>query len=395
MFATLFVIIFVTFIGVGLPDSTLGSAWPAMYREFNLPISVAGYVSACVSAGTILASLLSDKLLRKFGVGLVTAVSTLLTAIALLGFSMTKHPAFFFILSVPLGLGAGAIDTGLNAFVALHYDAAKMSFLHCSYGLGVAVSPLIMSFALGENGDWRRGYFTVAIVQLVLTLVAFCSLPLWKRVQKKDEEERGEQAPPVSMGELLQSPKVWFACLAFFFSCSLELTAGGWSSSYFVNTKGLSADRGALMTMLFYIGLTAGRFLSGVLSAKLGRRRILRISLVTLGVALAVFFLPLPTVVGAIALCFIGFGIGPVYPNLVHLTPKTFGVERAQAVLGLQQSFACVGILIAPWLFGVLAQAFSTALLPLFLSVAFLLYAGSFFLLMARVKREKNQNKGE
>ncbi len=387
MMTILLIIIFISFIGVGLPDSVLGTAWPIMYREFELPISLAGYLTSTVSAGTIVSSFFSARLINRFGTGLVTAISTLLTAIALLGFSFTKNPVFFFVLAIPLGLGAGSIDTALNSFVALHYDAARMSFLHCFYGIGVAASPFIMSFALGEVGNWRKGYLTIALIQFGITAIAFAALPLWRKVQKKDGEESEIIVRTLSTKELLQTSGVMMSCLAFFFSCALELTAGSWSSSFFVNTKGVEADTAARIAMLFYIGLAGGRFLSGVFAGMLGRKCLLRISLVILLLSCLVFLLPLPTMITAAALLFIGLGSGPIYPNLVHLTPDNFGEDIAQSVMGIQQAMTYMGIMIMPWLFGVLAQLFSTALLPWYLLVMFVMYWATFVMLMKKVKK--------
>ncbi len=389
MLATLLIVIFISFIGVGLPDSVLGTAWPAIYREFNLPISLAGYITSAVSIGTIISSLMSSRLINKFGTGLVTAFSTLLTALALFGFAFTKNPIFFFLLAIPLGLGAGAIDTALNAFVAMHYSASQMSFLHCFYGIGVAASPFIMSMALGSNGDWRQGYFTVAVIQAFIALISFLFLPVWHKVQKKDAVENEISPKTLSAAKLVKTPGVLLSCFTFFFNCALELTAGSWSSSFFVNTKGVGADKAALITMLFYIGLSCGRLLSGFLAGKLGRRRILRISLYLQLFAVLIFVLPLPTAVSAVSLFLIGLGIGPVYPNLVHLTPKNFGEDIAQSVMGLQQAMTYAGIMLMPWLFGVLAQAFSTALLPYYLMLMLLFYGLTFTALMRAVKKEK------
>ncbi len=384
MMTLLLLIIFIAFIGVGLPDSVLGTAWPLIYREFELPISLASYISATVSVGTILSSFLSACLINRFGTGMVTAVSTLLTAIALLGFSHTVHPVFFFVLAIPLGLGGGAVDTALNNFVALHYNASVMSFLHCFYGIGVAASPFVMSIALGKAGNWRNGYLTVAIIQFLITASCFVFLPLWNKVRKQDEEENGIVPKTLSFRELVRIPGVLLSCLAFCTACGLELTAGGWCSSYFVNTKGIAADRAATITMLFYIGMSLGRFLSGVFT-KIGRRRILRISLGILTAAIVLFLLPTRTWISAIALFFIGLGIGPVYPNLVHLTPTFFGEDIAQSVMAIQQSLTYLGVMVLPWLFGTLAQLFSTALMPGYLLVLCALYALAFFTLMRSV----------
>ncbi len=377
----LLIIIFISFIGVGLPDSALGTAWPAMYQELNLPISLAGYITSTVSAGTIISSLLSARLINRFGTGLVTAVSTLLTAAALLGFSFTGHPAFFFFFAVPLGLGAGAVDTALNSFVALHYSAKKMNLLHCFYGLGVTISPFIMSLALGDMGNWRKGYLSIAMLQLGITVITFAALPLWNKVQKGFQEEEAVAPRNASFLELAKLPAVRLSCLAFFSSCAIELTAGSWSSSFFVNTKGLHKDQAAMLAMLFYIGLSLGRFFSGLLVDRFGRRGILRISLLLLPVAICGFMLP-GIVVPAIALLLIGLGIGPIYPNLVHLTPKFAAADIVQSVMGIQQSMTYVGIMLMPWLFGILAQTFSTALLPYYLLGLFALYGITFTWLM-------------
>ncbi len=390
MMTILLIVIFISFIGVGLPDSVLGTAWPVMYRELNLPISLAGYITITVSGGTVISSFLSSRLINRFGTGLVTAVSTLLTAIALLGFSNTSNPIFFFLLAIPLGLGAGAVDTALNSFVVLHYSATHMNYLHCFYGIGVTISPFIMSLALGEDENWRNGYLTVALIQSVITIIAFVSLPLWNKVQKITQEESELIPRTLSFKELMSMSVVRYSCFAFFSACALELTVGSWSSSFFVNTKGVEKDKAAMLAMLFYIGLAMGRFLSGVFVNKLGRRRILRISLMLLLASIIVFILPLWIWLSAAALFFIGLGIGPVYPNLVHLTPKFVDAEIVQSVMGVQQSMTYVGVMLMPWLFGVVAQIFSTALLPYYLLILFVMYAVTFGMLMKNVKGKRN-----
>lgn len=271
MMTTLLIIIFITFIGVGLPDSVLGTAWPAIYREFNLPVSLAGYISATVSACTIISSLISSKVINRFGTGVVSAVSTLMTAAALLGFAFANNAIPFFLLAIPLGLGAGSIDTALNNFVALHYSASKMNFLHCFYGLGVAASPYVMSLALGADDNWRKGYIIIGLIQFCIALIAAVSLPLWKKAEMKDRDENTSLPKTLTLSQLFKMPAVRLSCLAFFGSCALELCAGSWSSTYFVNIKGLPSDKAAQIAMLFYVGLASGRFLSGVVAHKTGR----------------------------------------------------------------------------------------------------------------------------
>ena len=374
MMTTLLIIIFITFIGVGLPDSVLGTAWPSIYREFDLPVSLAGYISATVSACTIISSLISSKVINKFGTGVVSAVSTLMTAAALLGFAFMKNVVFFFLLAVPLGLGAGSIDTALNNFVALHYSASKMNFLHCFYGLGVAASPYVMSLALGADDNWRRGYIIIGFIQFCIALIAVLSLPLWKKAENKDKDENPTPPKTLTLSQLFKMPAVRLSCLAFFGSCALELCAGSWSSTYFVNIKGLSSDKAAQITMLFYVGLASGRFLSGMAAQKIGRWRIIRIAALVLLSAIILFILPLPLPAAAAALFLIGLGIGPVFPNLTHLTPQNFGADISQSVIGVQQASSYTGIMLMPWLFGILAQAISPALFPYYLLVLFILF---------------------
>ena len=388
MMTTLLIIIFITFIGVGLPDSVLGTAWPAIYREFNLPVSLAGYISATVSACTIISSLISSKVINKFGTGVVSAVSTLMTAAALLGFAFTDNAVFFFLLAIPLGLGAGSIDTALNNFVALHYSASKMNFLHCFYGIGVAASPYVMSLALGADDNWRKGYIIIGFIQFVIALIAVLSLPLWKKAKKKDESDNPTPPKTLTLSQLFKMPAVRMSCFAFFSYCALELCAGSWSSTYFVNIKGLSSDKAAQIAMLFYIGLASGRFLSGVVAQKIGRWRIIRIATLILFGAIIMFILPLPVPVAAFALFFIGLGCGPVFPNLTHLTPENFGADISQSVIGVQQASSYTGIMLMPWLFGILAQTISSALFPFYLLFLFAIFASTLLLLQKAVTKK-------
>lgn len=388
MMTTLLIIIFITFIGVGLPDSVLGTAWPAIYREFNLPVSLAGYISATVSACTIISSLISSKVINKFGTGVVSAVSTLMTAAALLGFAFTDNAVFFFLLAIPLGLGAGSIDTALNNFVALHYSASKMNFLHCFYGIGVAASPYVMSLALGADDNWRKGYIIIGFIQFVIALIAVLSLPLWKKAKKKDESDNPTPPKTLTLSQLFKMPAVRMSCFAFFSYCAMELCAGSWSSTYFVNIKGLSSDKAAQIAMLFYIGLASGRFLSGVVAQKIGRWRIIRIATLILFGAIIMFILPLPVPVAAFALFFIGLGCGPVFPNLTHLTPENFGADISQSVIGVQQASSYTGIMLMPWLFGILAQTISSALFPFYLLFLFAIFASTLLLLQKAVTKK-------
>lgn len=384
---SLLIVIFICFIGVGLPDSVLGSAWPVIYKELNLPISLAGYISATVSACTIISSLISAKVIKRFGAGGVTAISTVMTAVALFGFAVTKKPVCFFVMAIPLGLGAGSIDTALNNFVALHYSASKMNFLHCFYGLGIAVSPYLMSAALSVDNNWRKGYVLVAIIQSVISVVAIMALPLWKKAEKKDAENNSSESKILSLSQMFRMPMALMSSCAFFASCALELTAGAWSSSFFVNTKGVSADCAAQITMLFYVGLASGRFISGILTKKLSRWKIIYTSSLVMLFSIVLLMLPLHVTVSSIALFFIGMGIGPIFPNLTHLTPKIFGRDISGSIIGLQQTASYLGIMLMPWTFGLIAENLSTALFPFYLFVLYTIFIFVLLFLWKKAKR--------
>lgn len=384
---SLLIVIFICFIGVGLPDSVLGSAWPVIYKELNLPISLAGYISATVSACTIVSSLISAKVIKRFGAGGVTAISTVMTALALFGFACTKNPVCFFVMAIPLGLGAGSIDTALNNFVALHYSASKMNFLHCFYGLGIAVSPYLMSAALSADNNWRKGYVLVAIIQSVISVVAVAALPLWKKAEKKDAESNSNESKILSLSQMFRMPMALMSSFAFFASCALELTAGSWSSSFFVNTKGVSADLAAKITMLFYVGLASGRFLSGILTGKFSRWRVVYASSIVMLFSIVLLMMPLHFSVSSVALFFIGMGIGPIFPNLTHLTPKIFGRDISGSIIGLQQTASYVGIMLMPWIFGMIAENLSTALFPFYLFVLYIIFIFVLLLLGKKAKK--------
>lgn len=362
----LLVIIYVSFIGVGLPDSLLGVAWPAIYTEFTPSISTAGFISMTVSACTTISSLVSAKLNARFGTGSVTAFSTVLTVIALFGFALSPNITWMFLMAIPLGLGAGAIDSGLNNFVALHYSAAQMNFLHCFYGMGVALSPYLMSMVLGVAGNWRRGYILAAWIQAGIAAITIFALPIWHRHENKAASSEEEQLKLLSIPQMLKIPAVRFTCLVFFASCALELTFGSWVSTYFVSAKDVSPSRAAQITMLFYIGLTLGRFLSGILVVRLSEWTMIVLSGTVLLTGIVGLTLPVDVRFAAAALFLAGLGVGPLFPNLLHLTPINFGKNIASSIMGLQMTSTYIGIMTMPPLFGLLAQQFGIAVFPFF-----------------------------
>lgn len=388
--ATLFlIIIYTTFIGLGIPDSLFGTAWPAIYTEFGLPISHANYVTLLISGCTVISSLFSGTLISRFGTGKITAISTTMTAVALLGFSYSENMLWLCAFAIPLGLGAGAIDSGLNNYVALHYKAMHMNFLHCFYGIGVALSPYLMSIALSDESNWRGGYQFIFYFQLGIAMITILSLPLWKKMNKTPHLEAHEAPRTIGITQLLKIKSVRITGLIFIGSCAIEYTCGIWGSTYLVNSRGMSTENAALMITLYYSGMALGRFLSGILTNKLSSWQLIKVGQGITLVAISLLFLPLAPSVAGIGLFLIGIGNSPVYPNMIHLTPKHFGKELSQAVMGVQIATSFIGIMFMPPLFGLIAQYISVGLFPMYLLVLFTIMVGATLLLIRRLKKEQ------
>lgn len=368
----LFVAISVIFIGLGIPDSILGSAWPAVYTDFGIPVSSASFVTMIVSGCTMLSSFFSARIINRIGIGIVTAVSTMLTAISLIGFALSPSLLWLCVFAVPSGLGAGAIDAGLNNYVALRYKSSHMSFLHCFYGIGVTISPYFMSLALSITDSWRTGYRIVFLVQLVISIVAIAVLPFWKKVEVKNV--KGEEFAPITMSykSMAKVRPIRIAWIAFFATVALEYTCGTWSTTYLTD-KGLSNDVAAKYLSFYYIGITVGRFVSGIVTVKLKNVTVIKIGYTIVGIALLLFVLPLPLTVKAVCLFMIGFGNGPTFPNLVYLTPYLFGKERSQSIVGSWLVVSNFAMFIMPPVFGAMAQFLTAKMLPYFLIACYLL----------------------
>lgn len=348
----LLVIIYLSFISLGLPDSLLGAAWPSMYEGLAVPVSYAGIVAMLISGCTILSSLFSDRGVRALGTGRVTALSVGTTAAALFGFSVSRTFGALCLWAIPYGLGAGSVDAVLNNFVALRYKARHMNWLHCFWGVGATLGPYVMGFCLTHGLGWPRGYHAVGFVQVALTAILILSLPLWRNGSGSGNPSREDPVPPKAIGALLRLPGARQTLTAFFCYCSLEHVTGLWGSSYMVMAKGLAADQAASLIALFYLGITAGRFASGFLSARLDGR-----SMIRMGQALAlmgVLLLPLAEGVAQLRIGFvlIGLGCAPVFPGLLHQTPERFGESASQAMMGLQMACAYLGSTLSPVLTG-------------------------------------------
>lgn len=373
MGSLLLALIYVCFISLGLPDSLLGSAWPVLHVEIGVPISFAGIVSTIISLGTIISSLLSDRMVRKWGSGLITAVSTAMTAVALFGFSISSEFWMLILWSIPYGLGAGGVDAVLNNYVALHYKPQHMSWLHCFWGVGASISPYIMSFALVRLENWSAGYLIVSVIQIVLTAIIFFSLPRWKKSASEAEEtESIKEEKPLKLSEILKVPGAVPCFLLFFAYCALEMTSSLWASTYLVGARGVEAEIASAFASLFYIGITVGRGVNGFLAMKFKDRTLIRAGLAIISVGIVLLLLPLPSIVALIGFVAVGLGCAPVYPCIIHMTPELFGKERSQAMIGVQMAAAYLGFLLVPPLVGVIGDLVGIFLLPVCMLVIFI-----------------------
>ena len=384
MTSLLLALIYLAFISLGLPDSLLGSAWPVMYPQFDVPMSYAGIISMIICAGTIVSSLNSDRLTRRFGAGAVTAVSVALTALGLLGFSWSNSFWLLCVIAVPYGLGAGGVDAALNNYVAVHYASRHMSWLHCMWGVGASIGPYIMSFALTGDYGWSMGYRSIGIFQIVLTVILFLSLPLWKT--RKGKAEEASAGPALSMGQVFAIPGAKQIILTFFCYCALEQTVCLWGSSYLVLHSGMAEEAAAGFASMFLIGLTIGRFISGFLTFKLKDSQMIRLGQGLIGIGVLALLLPFGQAVELLGLILVGLGCAPIYPCIIHSTPEHFGAERSQALIGIQMASAYVGCLIMPPVFGIIAQHITTALFPWYLLAILVLMVISHELLLRKTE---------
>lgn len=372
MYGLLLAIIYIAFISLGLPDPLLGAAWPVMYTELGASLSWAGILSMIIMAGTIVSSLMSDRLTARLGAGMVTALSVAMTAIALFGFASSSSFFMLCLWAVPYGLGAGAVDAALNNYVALHYSSRHMNWLHCFWGVGTAISPFIMSFCLTHGFRWTNGYLSVGVFQVVLTLALFVSLPLWKK--RSEEEKAMATAEAHSLREIVKISGVKMLMLAFFGYCAVEGAAGLWASSYLAEYRGVDAETAARFASLFYLGITGGRFLSGLVSEKIGDVGLVRLGLLGMFAGGLCIVLPLQTPTLALfGLVLLGLGCAPVYPAFIHATPDNFGREHSQAIVGIQMASAYLGACVMPPLCGVLLERVSMSLYPVILLLVTLL----------------------
>ncbi|MGE9899916.1 MFS transporter [Mitsuokella multacida] len=365
----LLAIIYIAFISLGLPDSLLGAAWPVMHEDLGAPLSYAGIISMIIAFGTVVSSLQSDRLTLWLGTGKVTAISVAMTATALLGFSASSEFWMLCLWAIPYGLGAGGVDAALNNYVALHYRSWHMSWLHCMWGVGAATGPYIMGMALEMGTGWPAGYHIIAVMQVVLTIILFASLPLWKERKDEVQADSGHKRKPHSLREIFWIPGAREILVAFFCYSAVEQTCGLWASSFLNLSKGISAEQAASFGAMFFIGITVGRAINGFLAMRMHDESMIRMGQILILLGIVTVMLPAGDAVALVGLILIGLGCAPIYPCIIHSTPTHFGKEKSQAIIGVQMAAAYIGTMLMPPLFGILANHLSISLLPIYLLV--------------------------
>lgn len=374
MTTLLLIIIYFAFISLGLPDSLLGSIWPIAHRELGVPLAWSGPIFMIISLDTVVSSLLSDRLTRRLGAGLVTVLSVALTALSLFGFGISTSYWMLCLWAVPYGLGAGSIDAALNNYVALHFKSRHMSWLHCMWGIGASAGPYIMSMILTRGGTWHQGYQTISLIQLILTAVVMLSLPLWKKQRLlADDNTTNSPSHALSLREIFALRGAKEVMITFFAYCALEQTAGLWASSYLSNSRGIDPVTAAGYASLFYLGITGGRAISGFITFLLNDSQMIRLGqgIAALGLLL-LLFAPVDALSLA-GLVITGLGCAPIYPSIIHSTPAHFGKDKSQAVIGVQMASAYLGNVFMPPLFGLIARYTSIALFPVYLILLLIL----------------------
>jgi len=367
MYSLLIAVIYLIFISLGLPDSLLGSGWPAMHAAFSVPSSYAGYVSMAISFMTIISALLSPMMIKRFHTKWIVIVSIFLTVMALIGFSISTSYAMLFVFAVPYGMGAGAIDASVNHYVANNYSGSVMNFLHCFYGVGAVISPNIMAVALSK-ASWNEGYRWTAYIQIFILLICIISLPLWKKNESDSNKQEEEVA---GIREALKRPGVVLTLIAFFAYCSGEATCFLWTSSYFAGVKeGLTDHLIASFGSLIFGGLMLGRLISGFVSNRLGDRMLIRIGIFVEVVGILLVMIPVASFIpAAIGFVIIGTGMGPVYPAIQHMAPTNFGERYSAAVIGLQMASAYMGSTFMPMIFGNIQEKIGIGIMPFYLLI--------------------------
>lgn len=391
MTSLLLIVIYIAFIGLGVPDSLIGSAWPAIHTELGIPVEMVSILTFLISGCTVLSSMFSTRILNKLGTARVTAFSTAMTALSLLGFSLVPSFLFMIPLAIVLGLGAGAIDSGLNNYVALHCKASHMNFLHCFYGVGVSLSPYIMSQAFSNVG-WRGGYRYAFYVQFAIALLLIFSVPLWKKNSSTQETDE-ESGVTLSIAEMIKKSDVRQVWIIMLMTNAIEYACGVWGSTYLVEEKGFEIEHGALALTIYYVGMSIGRFASGLLANKIKTWKRIFIGCVILAPAIVIMLLPLGDIFAVVGLFLIGLGNGSIYPNMIHLTPHNFGKEVSQSIMGSQIAFAYIGVMLAPPMVSLISSVFGIKVYPVLLALLYIVMVITIKCFVNRLKKQGRYSK--
>lgn len=391
MTSLLLIVIYIAFIGLGVPDSLIGSAWPAIHTELGIPVEMVSILTFLISGCTVLSSMFSTRILNKLGTAKVTAFSTAMTALSLLGFSLVPSFLFMIPLAIVLGLGAGAIDSGLNNYVALHCKASHMNFLHCFYGVGVSLSPYIMSQAFSNVG-WRGGYRYAFYVQFAIALLLVFSVPLWKKKSSTQETDE-ERGVTLSIAEMIKKSDVRQVWIIMLMTNAIEYACGVWGSTYLVEEKGFEIEHGALALTIYYVGMSIGRFASGLLANKIKTWKRIFIGCVILAPAIVIMLLPLGDIFAVVGLFLIGLGNGSIYPNMIHLTPHNFGKEVSQSIMGSQIAFAYIGVMLAPPMVSLISSVFGIKVYPVLLALLYIVMVITIKCFVNRLKKQGRYSK--
>jgi fucose permease len=275
--------------------------------------------------------------------------------------------------AIPLGLGAGSVDAALNNYVALHYKAKHMSWLHCFWGVGASMGPIIMSFYLIHNNSWNLGYRTIGIIQCCLVAILFITVSLWGKNGVSKDLEKNDNSKSIPFRDLFRIVGVKQVIIAFFCYCSIEVTAGLWGSSFLVFEKNIPPEIAAQWISLFYIGITLGRFISGFLTMKLNNRQMVRLGQGLIACGVIVLLLPLGNILLLPGFLIIGLGCAPIFPSLLHETPRNFGADKSQAIIGIQMASAYIGTTFMPPIFGRMASYIGFSIFPFFIGAVLII----------------------
>ena len=379
MYTFLILLIYLSFISLGLPDSLLASAWPIMHSNLNVPVSYMGIITMVISVSTIVSSLFSYHFISKYKTGKVTIASVFITAFAMIGFSICNNFYIMILIAIPYGLGAGAIDAALNNYVAIHYSSRHMSWLHCFWGVGTVISPAVMNYAI-KNFSWNYGYLFTGLIQLCIAIVLLMTIGIW-RINK--EEYVKKENEKTNLLKVLKIKGVPYVLCGFGAYCAAESTAMNWAGTYFFECKNVSASDAAIYASLVFIGITLGRFLSGFIANRFSDLKMIEIGSI-ISIIGILMIIPDDIIYSIIGFCMIGFGYAPIYPSIVHATPDNYGQDNSSAVIGFQMASAYLGSTLMSPFYGFLGRYFGYGIMPFFLL---------FFVVLMTLSIEKSFNK--